>query len=486
MLKYNYAYDESGRKISIKEVPEEGHLERNFICISCGMPMKACIGKERRYFRHEQENLSCSNESYIHKLAKEFIKERFDNSDKFEVEYFQSISCSKDTCKYEHSLCRGIREKTVINLKAIYDICTIEKTVIKNGSRYIADVLLERSDDPSVTPTFIEIFVHHECEEEKKQSGYPILELSVNDELEAENLATIPLFRETDEKISLYNFKRDVKRPLYIVDQESDLHKFAKKLIKERFESSESFEIDIIRNISCDNISCKFSGSKCHEITKKDIVDLKKKYDTCTTEKIVSRNGISYVADILLEKSDNPSVSPFLIEIYTPEMHECIEEKKNSGFSTLVLSIDDEKEARRYARIPFFSESDENISLYGFEKNIVRSLDNVINKTQEHILAQKIIKERFDNSEKFEIEYLQNISCPNTSCKYINSNCKDVQENGIVDLKKVYDSCSIEQGLTKNGNRYVADVLLYKSDNFNIKPVFIEIVVPQEFECKKN
>jgi len=215
MLKYQFAYNELGKRVTIMDIPEEGHLDRQFTCISCGKTMKACIGKERRYFRHEQENVTCSNETYIHKLAKEIIKERFENSKTFEVEYSISASCDNNSCKYRGSRCMNKKEIIIEDLKSKYDTCSIETPVSKDGHRFIADILLYKSDDSSIIPTLIEIQVHHECEENKKHSGFPIVEIAVDNEEKAKNLLKTTVFRENKySNVVLYGFEKRIKHPL--------------------------------------------------------------------------------------------------------------------------------------------------------------------------------------------------------------------------------------------------------------------------------
>ena len=106
-----------------------------------------------------------------------------------------------------------------VNLRKLYDTCSIEK----GADKYIADLLLTNSQDESVQPMFLEVFVTHKCTAEKIASGYPIIEIKINQKEDADN-AIIEnagevideyLFMQSENRIALppivfYGFNRDV------------------------------------------------------------------------------------------------------------------------------------------------------------------------------------------------------------------------------------------------------------------------------------
>lgn len=189
MLKYNYALDNQGNVISIVDVPEEGHLEKEFFCIGCGGPMVAAIGPKRRYFRHKADETNCNKESYLHKLAKFRIKQRFDDRSKpFEIKLFGTKECVRNCKMFEEKTCTSQGLHKPIDLHNFYDTCEIEKGI----EGFVADLLLSHSKHPNRAPILIEVYVKHRCTEEKINSGHKIIEVSVDSEESIERLLVSP------------------------------------------------------------------------------------------------------------------------------------------------------------------------------------------------------------------------------------------------------------------------------------------------------
>lgn len=145
-----------------------------------------------KFFRHKQGYLGDRNEPdrYLHNYAELRLKQRFDESvesGKFIVQYYVVEKCQfyRD-CKLKNKVkCSGNPKITLkqLNLRDLYDTCTIEK----GEDKYIADLLLTNSKDSSVKPMFLEIFVTHKCTDEKINSGYPIIEIKIRQKEDAEN-----------------------------------------------------------------------------------------------------------------------------------------------------------------------------------------------------------------------------------------------------------------------------------------------------------
>ena len=75
------------RIVSIDDVTKEGRKSSTYICIGCGHEMVACLGEVRKhYFRHKN-NENCSNETYLHNLAKRKIKDIFEQNEQFYIYY---------------------------------------------------------------------------------------------------------------------------------------------------------------------------------------------------------------------------------------------------------------------------------------------------------------------------------------------------------------------------------------------------------------
>lgn len=179
-IKYRYAFDKTiGKVVDIlTDVTEECRGTHEYVCLGCGHEMKFALCKNRtNYFSHKSEQ-SCDGETYLHKLAKKMIKQKFDSSNEFRIRYQVNKSCNNESCKMRNVFCskRDVWEE--IDLKQNYDTCSEESPV--NG--FIADLLLSNSQNPKLEPILIEICVTHPCEEEKIKSGLKIIEIPVKSE----------------------------------------------------------------------------------------------------------------------------------------------------------------------------------------------------------------------------------------------------------------------------------------------------------------
>lgn len=180
MITFHNATDTDGRIIHIDEVTKENRAE-HYYCVGCGGEMSAVLGDKREHhFRHKEAH--CSWESYLHKLGKMRLKQRFDTQKEFVIKYYVEHHCDKSKgCKlepiYRDKKCNR-RELIAIDLKKLFDTC--EEEVTYKGFR--ADLMLSSKEHPEREPIFLEISVTHDCEPEKLASGIQIIELKIADE----------------------------------------------------------------------------------------------------------------------------------------------------------------------------------------------------------------------------------------------------------------------------------------------------------------
>lgn len=227
MVKFHNAADSEGRIVNIKDVSRENRAKRYF-CIGCGAEMSAVLGDKREHhFRHKED--VCSWESYLHKLGKRKLKDRFKEQNDFVIGYFVENVCDKsDGCKlesiYSNNKCNR-KELRRINLKELYDTCQEEEVTYKS---YRADLMLSHSKYPEREPIFLEISVTHDCEPEKIASRIKIIELKISNEqdilrpleemnfLFLDTLSSNPYSYDSKPDIRFYNFERKfiTKRPL--------------------------------------------------------------------------------------------------------------------------------------------------------------------------------------------------------------------------------------------------------------------------------
>ena len=156
-LKYKYAFDEIGNIVSIEDFTKESSKLHTFKCIVCGGELRprAIGSKHRRAHFYHKEVVSCNGETYLHKLGKLYIKQHFDNSDKFCISYEVSKTCKEHNCNLRNYNCHKEHEINQVDLKEFYDTCTIEAPI----KGFVADLLLTNSKNPNIPPTLIEICV---------------------------------------------------------------------------------------------------------------------------------------------------------------------------------------------------------------------------------------------------------------------------------------------------------------------------------------
>lgn len=196
-IKYHFALNEKGQIIDIADVTEKDR-QNQYFCLNCGDKMIPRLGKRNaHHFAHVCTTPNCNPETYLHKLAKLKIKEKFESVDAFEISFRQVSQCvDKEHCPfYIEKECKSYDYRTY-DLHKNYDTC-LEEQVIGN---YRADLLLKSSTKPSTPPILIEVLISHKCEEEKINSGYRIIEIEIKNEGDITRLFPI-----TESKINPYN-----------------------------------------------------------------------------------------------------------------------------------------------------------------------------------------------------------------------------------------------------------------------------------------
>lgn len=205
-VKYHFALDEQERLVCIDDITEEDRHSHSYHCLNCGSKMVPRKGKVRSWhFAHRCDEDHCGTETYLHKLAKRMIKDKFDREESFEVGYYRVVQCSnKSTCPFAKSdKCREWKLET-FNLKRFYDTCIEEQSV--NG--FIADLLLTKSDKQEREPVLIEIQVSHKSTDQKLQSGLRIIEIHIKTEDDIQSLLRAPIVENPNAN---FGYVRDVE-----------------------------------------------------------------------------------------------------------------------------------------------------------------------------------------------------------------------------------------------------------------------------------
>ncbi len=264
-IKYRYAYLDDGETIiSSDDINNSNSKQHKYSCIGCGnelLPRALDSSYERPHFYHENK-VNCSSETYLHKLAKKLIKDKFDNNDTFLIGYDATKNCSNSACKYRTSHCEeGIFHK--IDLKKYYDTCSLEASV----KGYIADVLLTDSKDPKKEPILIEVCVSHPSEMEKRESGLKIIEIKIINEQDIIDLRNNDIIRQT-----LFASKNEMHVE-FISFKENILFQNKVKIQRYVYEPKQN-PMGYLTDIDCDKASKKLRiGSELElNIVKKNLV----------------------------------------------------------------------------------------------------------------------------------------------------------------------------------------------------------------------
>jgi hypothetical protein len=173
-IQYQYAQVD-GDVFDISDITEFDR-RKNFSCLGCGNHMVPVIGKQvESHFRHKVE-LSCSGETYLHRLAKHKFCEAYTECLELRKPFFIEVPYTKE--------CRFYLEKLGLSCKDTstkqFDLTQYfsEPPLIESRwGDFVPDILLRT---PKGVPLFVEIKVSHACSQEKINSKCRIIEIEVD------------------------------------------------------------------------------------------------------------------------------------------------------------------------------------------------------------------------------------------------------------------------------------------------------------------
>lgn len=194
----HFALDASDNIVDIKNVDNN----QRYFCPHCHGEMIAKRGDIRQWhFAHKTDK--CSYDKYLHSIAEIMIMNWFNKKETIILSMDNFEKCNKyDSCIfYDASNCEGTK-RTQFDLKKYYSKCILEHRY----EGFIADLYCECNTNPA-SPIFIEIFVTHECSQEKKNSNIRIIELFIQSEEDILDIVNSSNLVESD-MVRLYNFQR--------------------------------------------------------------------------------------------------------------------------------------------------------------------------------------------------------------------------------------------------------------------------------------
>ena len=213
-IKYPFALDEEYNLVSVNDINREHRYDHQYTCPQCGQPMLPRLGEKRTKHFYHSENQSCGVESYVHKIAKLILEQRFNNREiPFVVKFKSTIRCERTCRLFRLSSCSTQEDKAIDLLKE-YDLpADVEPIVPSAEGLFKPDVCL-RSSNPINKELFIEVWYKHPSSEKKIQSGYPIIEFHILSEKDLLALSTQLSFSE-GENIRFYNFDQTAPQQIF-------------------------------------------------------------------------------------------------------------------------------------------------------------------------------------------------------------------------------------------------------------------------------
>jgi len=256
VVKYQNAFDETGRLVSINELNADNRYQHKYFCIGCGAELKPRLGNVKaHHFYHIDSTHPCSGETYLHKLAKKKLMEKFYSSPEFIVAFFRILTCKDEkACEFYSA---GYCKKEILeefDVKKYYDTCTEEQS-LDNG-KYQADICISDSSGKN-SPILIEICVSHKSEKEKLDSGHKIIEIQITSEEDIESLCLDKIvasnkYSENPKQVVFYGFKKES------LLKETLRAKFLSRFIL--YDSGKAYVSSCDREFMCDSRNRKHSS----------------------------------------------------------------------------------------------------------------------------------------------------------------------------------------------------------------------------------
>lgn len=208
---YRYALlDETDHPVSIDDIDRTFARQHRFYCPHCHNAMYAALGEVRqKHFRHNGDK--CQRSKYLHDLAEHVFYEEYtnclDNGLPFILELRVPTHCNKACVLKKHSDCKEHYTQKDIDLTKEYTLISLESRVSIEERYRRPDILLESPDGKQL---WVEIWVSHETEEEKRKDA-PIIEIKVDTEKDLEKIRKHKIVQSEGEDLSVRIFSIEIE-----------------------------------------------------------------------------------------------------------------------------------------------------------------------------------------------------------------------------------------------------------------------------------
>lgn len=188
-----FARVDSGKIVNLNYNDNIDTNEHKYYCLACEeeVTLENIRGVYSFVHLNEEHNQRCINELYFIRAAKAIIYDKFEKSDKFEIEINHPHVCSRKDCKlFIKELCiEWLPQRH--NLKSLgYNKCTIDAELPNTDKR--ADLLLSHKENPQ-NDIIINLSYNSNDFDSSHIRNIRSIDLTINDEKDLENLINNPL-----------------------------------------------------------------------------------------------------------------------------------------------------------------------------------------------------------------------------------------------------------------------------------------------------
>ena len=203
---YGYALlDDTKHTVSIDDIDRPFTRLHKFYCPHCHNEMYATFGEiQLPHFRHNGDK--CQHSKYLHDLAEHVFYEEYskclDNGWPFFLELRVPTPCNKACVLKKHADCFEHYIQKTVDLTKEYSLISLETRVDIDDHYRRPDILLESFDGKQL---WVEIWVSHETEEEKRKDGR-IIEIKINTEKDLDKIRQHKIIQSEGEDLAVRIF----------------------------------------------------------------------------------------------------------------------------------------------------------------------------------------------------------------------------------------------------------------------------------------
>ena len=220
---FGYALlDDTKHTVSIDDIDRSFTRLHKFYCPHCHNEMYATFGEvQLPHFRHNGDK--CQHSKYLHDLAEHVFYEEYSKCLDKGWPFFLVLSiptpCNRACVLKKHADCKEHYIQKTVDLTKEYTLISLETRVDIDDRYRRPDILLESLDGKQL---WVEIWVSHETEEEKREDGR-IIEIKIETEKDLEKIRQHKIIQSEGEDLAVRIFSIDADGTDPLFTDEKDL-----------------------------------------------------------------------------------------------------------------------------------------------------------------------------------------------------------------------------------------------------------------------